>query len=573
MPSATNKQIAETLREISLFLEAEGVAFKPQAYERAADVIDMLDEELALLYKKCGTACIDELPGIGKSIANKIEELVTTGRLKYYNDLKKKYPVDMLELTEIQDVGPKTVLALYKALNIKTLQDLERAAKAGKIRKVPRFGQKSEQKILKGLGFLKEHAGRFRLHDVWPLAESVVAKLRNLSGVTHCEAAGSVRRRKETIGDIDILITTSKPELAITTFKRLPEISEVLEEGATKVAVRYRDGINGDLRILRPDEYGSALVYFTGSKEHNVLIRERAIKLKMKLSEYGLFRGRKRVACKTEEEVYRMLNMDWAPPEIREASGEVEAAVAHRLPTLIPYGSVMGDLQVQTNWSDGSHSIAQMAEAARRAGLSYIAVTDHTKVLAMANGLDEKKLLQQGREIDKLNAHLKTFRVLKSTECDIRKDGSLDLSDQALKTLDLVCVSVHSYFNLEEAHQTERIIRALKHPLVHVLFHPTGRVVNAREPYKIDMPRILRVAKQFRVALEVNGSERLDLKDLHVRMAVKEGVKLVVNSDAHSPEQLRNIDFGVATARRGWATKQDVLNTKPVNQFLKAIKK
>lgn len=569
----SNKDIALVLREIGLFLEADGVAFKPQAYERAADVVDGLDEELSALYKKCGTKCVDDLPSIGKSIAEKIAELVTTGRLKYYDALKKKYPVDMIGLTEIQEVGPKTVLLLHKALKIKTIADLERAAKAGKLRKIPRFGRKKEEKILKGLGFLQTHAGRFRLHDALPLALSVVEAMKKVPGVTHCDAAGSIRRRQETIGDIDILVTTKKPKLAIERFKKLPEIEEVLEEGSTKVTVRFRWGMNGDLRILKPDEYGSALVYFTGDKQHNVAIRDRAIKMGMKLSEYGLFSGKTRVACKTEEDVYKRLKMQWVPPEMRTASGEVEAAIAHKIPRVIEYDAIRGDLQVQTDWSDGSASIEEMARAGLAAGLSYIAITDHTKSLAMANGLNENRLAEQGREIDRLNRKLRGFRILKATECDVKRDGSLDLRDAALKKLDLVCVSVHSFFNLDEKAQTERVIRALKHPLVNVLFHPTGRIVNAREAYTLDMARIIRAAKEYNVALEVNGSHRLDLKDTHVRMAVEAGAKLVIDSDAHAPNEYAFLEFGIATARRGWAKASDVLNTKTADALLKALNK
>ncbi|NBS41307.1 DNA polymerase/3'-5' exonuclease PolX [bacterium] len=568
---ATNADIGAILREIALFLSVEDVAFKPQAYEHAADTVTALDEELAVTYGRCGTKCIDDLSGIGESIAKKIAELVTTGRLKYYDALKKKYPFDMLGFASIEDVGPKTALALYRHLRVKTLRDLERAAKAGKIRKIAGFGRKREDHILKGLGFLQTHAGRFRLHDALPIAESIVAKLSSIEGVAHCNVAGSVRRRQETIGDIDILVTTSKPKLVIAAFKTLSELQEVVEEGPTKLAVRYRFGINGDLRILKPDEYGSALVYFTGDKRHNVAIRERAIKMGMKLSEYGLFKGTKRVACKTEEDVYAKLKMDWVPPEMRTDTGEVEAAIAHELPDLIPYGSIRGDLQVQTDWTDGSASIEEMARAAKAAGLSYIAITDHTKSLAMANGLDEKRLIAQGKEIDKLNKKLKGFRILKSTECDIKKDGSLDLSDAALKTLDLVCVSVHSFFDLDEKTQTDRVIRAMSHPLVNVLFHPTGRIVNAREPFKLDLPRVIEAAKKYNVALEVNGSHRLDLNDRHVRMAVEAGAKLVIDSDAHRPEEYALLGYGVATARRGWAKKSDVLNAKTAAELLKIL--
>lgn len=569
----SNKDIALILREIGLFLEADGVAFKPQAYERAADMVDGLDVELSALYKKCGKKCVDDLPGIGESIAEKIAELVTTGRLASYDALKKKYPIDMIGLTDVQDVGPKTALALYKKLKVKTTKDLERVAKAGKIRKLPGFGRKSEEKILKGLGFLQTHVGRFRLHDALPLAQAVVATISGVAGVTHCDVAGSIRRRQETVGDIDILVTTSKPKLAIERFKKLPEIEEVLEEGPTKVTVRYRYGMNGDLRILKPDEYGSALVYFTGDKQHNVAIRERAIKMGMKLSEYGLFKGKIRVACKTEEDVYKRLKMQWVPPEMRTASGEVEAAIAHAVPKIIEYGAVRGDLQVQTDWTDGSASIEEMAKAAKAAGLSYIAITDHTKSLAVANGLNENRLAEQGREIERLNKKLRGFRVLKSTECDILKDGSLDLRDAALKKLDLVCVSVHSFFHLDEKAQTERIIRAMKHPLVNVLFHPTGRIVNAREAYKLDMARVIRAAKEYHVALEINGSHRLDLRDAHVRMAVEAGAKLVIDSDAHAPDEFRFLDLGVAVARRGWAKATDVLNTKPADSFIKSLRK
>jgi len=571
--SISNREISDILREIGLILEAQGVAFKPEAYGRAADTILTLDEDLFSLYTKCGTRCIDDLPGIGESIAKKIKELVTTGRLNYFDELKHDYPMDMLALTSIQNVGPKTAVHLYKELKVKTLKDLERVVKAGKVRKIPGYGRKSEDAMLRGLGFMREHQGRFLLHDALPLAESIVERLKKVDGVTHVDIAGSIRRRKETIGDIDILLTTAKPELAIAAYKTLPEVTQVLEEGPTYVVVRYKFGMNGDLRILKPADYGTALVHYTGSKEHNILIRERARKFGLKLSEYGLFKAGKKIACRDEEAVYRKLNMSWIPPEIREATNEVDLAEKNEIPDLIEDGDLRGDLQVQTHWTDGSHSIEDMAHAAKKRGLSYIAITDHTQTLTMASGLDEKQLRKQGREIDKLNKKLRGFRLLKSTECDILKDGSLDLQDKALATLDLVCVSVHSFFHLSEQEQTERIIRALKHPLVNVLFHPTSRIVNRREPYAVDMPRIIRAAKEYNVALEVNGSDRLDLRDLHIRMAVEAGAKLVIDSDSHSPHEFDFLRYGVMNARRGWAKQSDVLNTKPVGAFLQAIKK
>jgi DNA polymerase (family 10) len=570
--AATNKEIADVLREFGLIDEAEGVPFKPQAYESAADLIDGLGEELAETYRKCGETCIDDLPGIGESIAGKIVELVTTGRCKEFDRVKKKYPFDMLGLTSIPSVGPKTALTLYKKLKVKTLADLERVAKAGKVRVIPGFGRKTEDNILRGVGFLREHEGRFRLHDILPMADAIVGKLSKLPGVSHVEAAGSIRRRKETVGDIDLIMSSVKPKVALDAFTTLPEVEAVTSRGADRASVRYRSGCNGDLIVLPPENYALVLHHFTGNREHNVALRELAIKRGMKLSEYGLFKGKKRLPVKTEADIYQALGLDFIPPEIREDRLVIDAAREHRLPDLVGYGDVKGDLQVQTDWTDGNASIADMAAAAKAHGFSYIAITDHTQALAMAGGLDEKKLAKQGKEIDALNKKTKGFRILKSTECDIKKDGALDLADAALKKLDLVCVSVHSFFNLPPEQQTERIIRAFKNPYVNVFFHPTGRIVNARDPYAYDFAKVLRAAKEFGVALEVNGSERMDLRDAHVREAVEAGVKLVIDSDAHKPEEFRNVAFGIGQARRGWATKADVLNAKPADAFLKAIR-
>ncbi len=571
--SLANREIANIFEEIALYLRAQNVAFKPQAFEVAAESIRGLDEELTDLYARCGETCIDEIPGIGKSMAEKIREAVTKGKISEYNALKKQLPFDMLGLTRVQDVGPKTALMLFQKLKIKNVRDLERAAKAGKIATLPRMGHKTEQNILRALAFLKTSSGRQIIHFVLPVADQIVKKIRAVPGVTHVEIAGSIRRRKETIGDIDLLATTSKPKELIDAFKRLSNVLEVLEEGPTKLMVRYTNNMNGDLRILRPDEYGAGLVYFTGSKEHNILLRERAIKKGMKLSEYGLFKGKQRLASRTEKQIYTALGLQEIPPEIRIGEREIEFAAAKKIPALIPYGSVKGDCQVQTDWSDGTDSIEDMAKAAHAHGLSYMAVTDHTQSLTIANGLNEKRLREQGKEIDKLNKKLKGFRVLKSTECDIRPDGTLDLKDDALKSLDLVCVSVHSHRSLEKDQMTERIIRALKHPLVHVFFHPTGRVVNVRDSYEVDMERVIKAARLYRVALEVNGSQRMDMHEKLIHYAVETGVKLLINSDAHTPEHFANIDIGIGQARRGWAKKTDVLNTKSVNDFLKAIQK
>ena len=570
----TNKQIVDTLREIALYLRAQNVAFKPQAYEVAAEGIAGLETELSSLYTSCGEKCIDDVPGVGESIAEKIEELLVTSKLAYYEQLKKKFPFDMLGLSNIQEVGPKTAMKLYKTLQIKTVRDLERAGVAHKIENVPGMGHKNEQKIMRGIAFLKTVGGRRIIHDVLPYAQHLVSRLQKVAGVTHIDIAGSLRRRKEMIGDIDLIATTTQPRELIRTFKSLPQITEVLEAGDTKIAVRYSNGLNGDLLILSPDEYGAALLHFTGSREHNIKLRELAKKKKMKLSEHGLFREKTRVTSRTEEAVYKALGLQFIPPELRVGDDEIEIAKLKNIPELIPYGSLRGDLQVQTNWTDGSASIEEMARAAKAFGLSYMGVTDHTKALAMTGGLDEKALRRQGKKIDQLNQKLRGFRILKSTECDILKDGSLDLHDDVLKTLDLVTVSVHSHFTLSKKEMTERIIRAIKHPLVNVLLHPTGRMVGRREPYEVDMNQVIRAAKEYNVALEINGSERLDLHEQYIRQCLEVGTKLVVNSDAHNPSHFaEHLDHGVAQARKGWATKADILNTKPLKAFLAALKK
>ncbi|MBI5369857.1 DNA polymerase/3'-5' exonuclease PolX [Candidatus Uhrbacteria bacterium] len=567
----TNREIANRFDEIALYLRAQDVAFKPQAFEVAAEGIRSLSEELVDLYKRCGKKCVDDIPGIGKSLADKIIEAITTGHMKEDNELKKKFPFDMLGITQIPDVGPKTALLLYKHLHVKTLTQLERAAKTGKIAGLPHLGTSSQRNILRGIQFLKGGQGRRIIHEALPYARLIVDSLKKIHGITHLDIAGSLRRRKETIGDIDLIATTSKPADLAHAFVRLPQIERVIEQGPTKIAVRYKNGMAGDLLILPPDEYGAALVHFTGSREHNILLRERAKRRGLKLSEHGLFKAEKRITNRTEKQVYASLGLQEIPPEMRVGSDEVDRAAQKKIPSLIAYGALKGDLQVQTNWSDGDASIEQMAQVAKAIGLSYLAVTDHTQSLTIAHGLDEKRLLAQGKEIDKINKKLKGFRILKSTECDIKKDGSLDLKDEALKTLDLVCVSIHSNRAMKKNEMTQRIIHALKHPLVNIFFHPTGRIVNVRDGYEVDMDLIIKVAKQYGVALEVNGSQRLDLHEGYVRQALEAGVKLVVNSDAHSPEQFANLEYGLAQARRGWAKKVDVLNTKTVTEFLRSL--
>lgn len=569
----TNRHIIDIFNEIALYLRAEDVAFKPQAYEIAVEGIAGLESELADMYHECGIACIDKIPGIGKELSAKIEELITTGKLGYYEQLKRKYPFDMLDICKIQDVGPKTVMRLYRDLKTKTVADIERAAKQNKIASLTGMGKKSQDKILRGIEYLKGYAGRRIIHDVLPFARGIVEKLKATPGTTHINIAGSLRRRKETIGDIDLIATTSKPAELARRFKALRQVDEVLEEGTHKLMVRYVNGLQGDFLILKPDEYGAALVHFTGSREHNILLRERAIKKGMKLSEYGLFRGKTRVTSRTEEQVYKHLGLQFIQPEIRVGANEIDMAAKNKIPELIPYGSLKGDLQVQTDWSDGTSSIEEMARAAREYGLSYMAVTDHTKGLAIAQGLDEKRLRQQGREIDTLNKKLRGFTILKSTECDVLKDGRLDLPDSILGTLNIVSISIHTNTSLPKKEMTQRVIRAFKHPLVNIFFHPTGRIVGRRKGYELEMDRIIRAAREYRIALEINGSTRLDLHEQYIRQAIASGAKLVVNSDAHDSSHFENLEHGIAQARKGWATKADVLNTRPLKALLASLKK
>lgn len=567
----SNADIAKHLEETGLLYEMLGVNFKPRAYERASEAVADLGDDVVALYKEKGEKGLMEIPGVGPGIAKHIASLLDTGTFSEYEKLRKQAPIDVLGLTAIEDVGPKRAFLLWKKLKVKNVAGLEKAAKAGKVRGV--LGEKTEAKILKSIDFLKGHGGRQVLGHVLPLALRIEAELRTLPGVKRADIAGSVRRRQETIGDFDFLVTTSKPELVNKKFASLPEVAEVLEQGPTKITVRLTNGMNADVRVVEDAVYGAALQYFTGSKDHNVVVRQMAIKKGMKLNEYGLWRGKKLVACRTEEDVYKALGLPYMEPEIRTAEGEIEAAKAGKLPKLIEYGSLRGDLQVQTNWTDGAASIETMAAEAKRLGLSYIAVTDHTKALAMTGGLDDAKVKKQGTAIDKLNKTLKNFTVLKGTECDILKDGSLDLKDETLAALDFVGVSVHSHFNLPRAEQTARIIKAMRNPNVDCIFHPTGRIIGQRPPYDVDIDAVIKAAKETGTALEIDAyPDRSDLRDEHVRKAVAAGVKLLIDTDAHHPKHLSYGDLGVAIARRGWATKADVLNTRALPDLLKWLR-
>ncbi|MBU1146423.1 DNA polymerase/3'-5' exonuclease PolX [Patescibacteria group bacterium] len=575
----TNLEIAKIFREIAILYEIDEVPFKPRAYERVASSLESLGQNVADIYETGGLKALEKIPGVGKNTALHIEELIKTGRLKLYKELKKSLPIDIDDLTSVLGVGPKTIQILYKKLKIKNVVDLEKAARSGKIAKLAHFGEQSQEKILKGLEFYKKSHGRFLLGHVLPMARDIEERLRKIPGVDKVQTAGSIRRRQETIGDIDTLITAKHPKKVMEIFTRMPEVEEILAEGPTKTTLRLNSGIQADVRILPPEDYGAALQYFTGDKNHNIEVRKIAIKKGLKLNEYGIFRGKKKLGGKTEEEIYKILGMGWMEPELRTASGEIEAALRQAqgkpngLPKIIGYDDIRGDLHVHTKWSEGLNTIQEMALAGKKLGYEYISISDHVGTLHIANAMDEKKVLRQIKEIDKLNAGFAKkkigIKILKSAETNISADGDIDLPHKILEKLDIVLAAVHDHFNLSKEKMTARIIRAMKHKNVNVIAHPTGRVILQRPPYEIDLDKILKAAKELGVAMEINSFfDRLDLRDEDIRKAVGLGVKMVINTDAHNKTQLNLMEYGIAQARRGWAEKKDVLNTWPLQKML-----
>jgi len=568
-----NLEIAKIFREMAALYEMQDVQFKPRAYDRVAKSLESLGRNVSDLYEEGGLKALEKIPGAGKHMALHIEELLKTGKLKLYQKMKKKFPVDIDELLNIEDIGPKTIETLYKKLKIKNVADLETAIKSGKIAKLPHFGEQSQEKILRGIEFFKKSHGRFLLGHVLPIARDIESRLRKIPGVDKVETAGSVRRRQETIGDIDTLITAKHPEKVMDIFVRMPEVSEIIAQGPTKTTVRLKFGIQADVRILPPEDYGAALQYFTGDKNHNIETRKIAIRKGMKLNEYGIFRGKKKIGGKTEEEIYKILGMKWMEPEIRTASGEIEAAQRGTLPKIIGYGDVKGDLHVHSKWSEGLNTIEEMALTGKSLGYEYIAISDHTGGLHIANAMDEEKILRQIKEIDKINAEFVRkkigVKILKSAETNIKPNGEIDVPDKILAKLDLVLAGVHDHFNLPKEKMTARIIRAMKNPYVNIIVHPTGRVIFQRPAFELDLDQILKAAKQLGVAMEINSFfDRLDLRDQDIRKAVGLGVKMVINTDAHNKNQLKLMEYGIAQARRGWCEKKNILNTWPLEKLL-----
>jgi DNA polymerase (family 10) len=569
-----NNELARAFRDIAAYLDMEDVPFKPRAYEKAAQAIEATDRPLAELYRDGGEKALAGVPGVGKSMAGRLGELLTTGRCALLEEFRARMPVDIAGLTAIEGIGPKAVKVLFERLEVRTPADLEAAARAGKIRELPSFGERSEQRILKGLAFVQQSGQRTPLAAVRPVVEGIAARLRTVAGVERVEIAGSIRRRRETVGDADVLAVTRRPAAATAAFAALPGVARVLVRGDAKCSVRLESGLQVDLRVVPAASLGAALLYFTGSKAHNVALRQIAIKKKLKLNEYGLFSGTRSVAGRTEAEIYDRLGLAFVPPELREDQGEIAAAREGRLPHLLEAGALRGDLQTQTDWTDGADSIADMARAARASGLEYIAITDHTVSLAMVRGSDGPKLRRQMREIERLNRSLEGFRILTGAEVNIDREGNLDIDDETLAALDVVGIAVHSHFSLPRAAMTARIVRAMRNPHADILFHPTGRIIGKRDAYDVDMDAVIAAARETGTVLELDAyPERLDLRDEHVRRAVAAGVPIVVDSDAHSVDHLAfPREHGVDQARRGWATAADVLNTRPVDDFLAALK-
>ncbi|HET6780107.1 MAG TPA: DNA polymerase/3'-5' exonuclease PolX, partial [Nitrososphaera sp.] len=547
---------------------------RARAYYRAADTIASLSENVTDIYDKYGVNGLLEISSVGKAIASKIEEYINRSRIQHLEELKAKMPIDIDELYGIEGIGPKTLKMFYDKLQIRNLDDLEKAATEGKLKTLPGFTEKKERDIFKKIEFFKRGKGRLIIAEVYPLVKQIEKRLQHIARVKNAVAAGSIRRMKETIGDIDYLVAANDPKRVIDFFVKMPEVQEILGMGQAKAFVKLASGIDADLLVVPEGSWGTALQYFTGSKEHSVQLRKIAISKGLRLNEWGVFEGDKRIAGATEEEVYKTLGLQWIPPEMRENAGEIELGRQYKIPKLVEYGSLKGDLQVHSENSDGTATIEEMAHGAKAFGLEYIAITDHTKSLALAGGLEEQELLEQAEKISQLNDRLKDeFRILSSAEVNIMKDGSLDIPNTVLDKLDIVGAAIHSHFNLPIEKQTERLIKAAKNPSVDILFHPTGRLINRRPGYLVNIEKVIEVAKDTNTVLEIDAHyDRLDLKDEYVRMAVRKGVKLVIDSDAHHPIHYSFLTFGIAQARRGWAIQSDILNTLPADKLLNALK-
>ncbi|UCE52359.1 MAG: DNA polymerase/3'-5' exonuclease PolX [Desulfobacterales bacterium] len=567
-----NTDIAAVFDEIADYLEIEGEnPFRIRAYRNASRNIRGLGYELRYLVDQ--KEDLTQLPGIGKELAAKIVEILETGNARTLKKLQDRHPKTLRDILKLPNLGPKRVRVLYQDLKIKNLEQLIKAAKNGRIRAMPGFGARTEQQIMQVAEAHATKEKRFKIADVKPHVDSLTKYLEAVPGVNHVVAAGSYRRAKETVGDLDILVTARKNSLVMDHFADYDDVKEVLSKGTTRSSIALHNGLQVDLRLVEQSSFGAALQYFTGSQEHNIAIRRLGRQRGLKINEYGVFKFEKRVAGKTEASVYQAVDLPYLPPELRENRGEIEAARDGRLPKLIELSDLKGDLHIHTDYTDGRNSLREMALAAKQRGYKYIAATEHSDRLKIADGLDAPKLLKQTEEIDQLNEELKGIRILKGIEVEILVDGRLDLADNVLAKLDLVVGTIHHQFGLSLQKQTQRILRAMDHPHFTFLAHPTGRLINEREPYDVDMGQIIRKAQQRGCFLELNANpRRLDLYDTYCQMAKEEGVLVAINSDAHIVNALDHIHFGVGQARRGWLEKNDVLNTRPLQELQKLLK-
>ncbi|MDO9209153.1 MAG: DNA polymerase/3'-5' exonuclease PolX, partial [Deltaproteobacteria bacterium] len=547
--------------------------FRVRSYRNAARTIEDLSQSLESMVKT--GMDLEEIPGIGKSIREKIEEIISTGKCHFLEELRVQVPAGLTEFLKLEGLGPKKVKVLYDQLGIDSVDRLEKAAQAGRLRNLAGMGLKTEEKILKSIEKYRAGMGRFKLSVGFIYAQAILEYLKEVPGVRRLDPAGSFRRRKETIGDLDILAICARGCQIMDRLAKYGEVAEIIAKGETKSSVRLQCGLQVDVRVLEEESYGAALHYFTGSKAHNVAIRDRAKELGLKISEYGVFRSQddKRISGTKEEDIFKAVGLPLIPPELREDRGEIQAAEQGMLPRLIELSDIRGDLQMHTTATDGKNSIAEMAQKAKEMSYAYIAITDHSKAVRVAGGLDEKGLARHLKEIDKVDAQVSGFRLLKGVEVDILPDGSLDLQDDILKECDVVLASVHSRFNMEEKEMTQRIVKALKNPNVNILAHPTGRLILEREAYKVNLKEVFQAALDYGVVLEINAyPDRLDLRDVDARMAKEMGAKLAISTDAHSAAQLEMMKFGVFTARRGWIEAKDVINTLPLEKLMKILR-
>ncbi len=564
-----NSEVAAILYEIGEILTIKDDRFRSRAYLLAAQRITSLTEDIKKV-KERGE--LDKIPGVGKSIAATITEVLDTGESKVLEELRESLPPGVRQLMELEGVGPKNAMRLVEELKLSSIDDLEKAAREGEVRELKGFGEKKEQNILQSISDYRNRQTRFLLGAILPIVDDILAWMRKSPAVLRADVAGSYRRRRETIGDLDLLVASNDPDASSKRFVEMPPVERVVSHGSTKSTVFLRGHLQVDCRVVPPEAYGAALQYFTGSKDHNVKLRTIGVKLGYKLNEYGLFRREddSLVASETEKEIYRALGMDYVQPELRENRGEIEAAMEHKLPKLIELNEIRGDLHCHSNWSEGTMTIKEVVEKAKGLGLSYVAITDHSKSLGIAHGLDEERLKEQGKEIEAINEELEGFTVINGIECDIKADGSMDLSDSSLADLDIVVASIHSGFKNDEETMTNRMISAIHNEHVDIIGHPTGRIIQKRKPYPLNLDKVIEEAAAQRVALEINAyPERLDLDDISSRKTMEAGALVSIGTDAHALNQMEFLPLGVSVARRGWLTTKDVANTRTTKELLR----